>query len=92
MKETEYGGTGDRVWLRQGNRGTGSMSNRGQGHGRGRLRQGNRGTSLMSNRGQGHGRGRLRQGNRGTEESNRGRSFSHRITQKNRTHKAAQRH
>ena len=84
--------TGDRVWLRQGNRGTGSMSNRGQGHGRGRLRQGNRGTSSMSNRGVGQDRICLRQGNRGTEESNRGRSFSHRTAQKNRTHKGPQRH
>ena len=82
----------DRVWLRQGNRGTSSISNRGQGQDRVWLRQGNRGTSSMSNRGQGHGRGRLRQGNRGTEESNRGRSFSHRTTQMNRFHKDAQRH
>ena len=68
------------------------MSNRGQGHGRGRLRQGNRGTGSMSNRGVGHGRVWLRQGNRGTEESNRRGSFSHRTTQKNRTHKEPQRH
>ena len=81
-----------RVWLRQGNRGTSSMSNRGQGQDRVWLRQDNRGTSSMSNRGQGHGRGRLRQGNRGTEESNRGRSFSHRTAQMNRFYKGAQRH
>ena len=68
------------------------MSNKGQGHGRVWLRQGNRGTSSMSNRGMRHGRGRLRQGNRGTEESNRGRSFSHRTAQMNRTHKEPQRH
>ena len=82
----------DRVWLRQGNRGTGSMSNRGVEQDRVWLRQGNRGTSSMSNRGVGHGRVWLRQGNRGTEESNRGRSFSHRTAQKNRFYKDAQRH
>ena len=69
--------TGDRVWrdrvcLRQGNRGTGSMSNKGMRQDRVWLRQGNRGTSSISNRGQGQDRVWLRQGNRGTEESNRG--------------------
>ena len=68
------------------------MSNRGVGHGRVWLRQGNRGTSSMSNRGVGQDRICLRQGNRGTEESNRGRSFSHRTTQMNRRPKGAQRH